>query len=69
MKNTYSIFSYGNEFICTQTATGITITNPLKNDEHIGDIDGISIPELDEHEDTVVGFMVEVQNWLETNYW
>jgi len=71
---TYSIWSYGNLFTCTQTTTGITITNDKKNsglaeDEHIGDMNGITLPTEDEHPDTVAGFEMEVFSWLEENYW
>ena len=66
---TYSIWSYGNLFTCTQTATGITITNDANNNEHIGDMDGITLPAENEHPDTVAGFEMEVFVWLEENYW
>jgi hypothetical protein len=70
----YTIWSYGNLFTCTQTPTGITITNNKENsglpeDEMVGEMVGITLPAEDEHEDTIVGFEMEVFNWLEENYW
>lgn len=64
---TYTIWSYGNLFTCTQTSTGITLTD--YKDELVAEIDNITLPAEDDHEDTLVGFEVEVQNWLEDNYW
>ena len=69
----YTIWSYGNLFTCTQTPTGITITNDknsgLPEDEIVGEMVGITLPAEDEHEDTIAGFEMEVFTWLEENYW
>jgi len=71
---TYTIWSYGNLFTGTQTDTGIEIINKkehsgLPDDEYIGEIAEITIPDENDHEDTVAGFELEVFTWLEENYW
>lgn len=70
MKNQKSVFEFGNEYICTQffcTDRNIEGVDVSLNDEHLGEIIGISIPDdIDDVEENTV-FDNEVINWIVDN--
>jgi hypothetical protein len=69
MKNQKSVFEFGDEFVCTQffdidlQASGVDIT---RNDEHLGSIIGLTIPDIEDVEENIE-FDKEVVLWIVDN--
>jgi hypothetical protein len=72
MKNTYSIFAFGDEYTCTEffdvdiQAGGIEIKNAF-TDEHIGSMIGECVPDIDADEEEIMAFEEKVIAWLVDN--
>ena len=69
--NEKGVWSFGHEFLVRSFTnvdpdeSGVEIRI---NNELVGQIEGIYIPDIDD-EETNICFDVEIQNWLEENYW
>jgi hypothetical protein len=69
-----NVFSFGNNFICRSYTdvdpdeTGIEISLDDNPPVFVGQIPGMSLPD-EEDEEECICFDVEIQNWLEENYW
>jgi hypothetical protein len=72
MKNTYAVFQMGNEYTCVQffdidTQTdGVDVYNAADN-KHIGEIWGVTIPEVDAELVETQMFEGIVTEWLNNN--
>lgn len=70
MKNTKSVFEFGNEYICTQfydvviNADGVEINR--NGGELLGSIIGLLIPDIEDEEENIK-FDNEVIEWLVDN--
>jgi len=69
MKNQKSVFEFGEEYVCTKffdvdsKTSGVNVS---LNEEHLGSILDISIPEIDDEEENIK-FDNEVINWIVDN--
>lgn len=69
MKNQKSVFEFGEEYVCTEffdvdsQTSGVNVS---LNEEHLGSILDISIPEIDDEEENIK-FDNEVINWIVDN--
>jgi hypothetical protein len=69
MKNQKSVFEFGNEFICTEffdvdtECGGVDVS---RDDEHLGSIWGLSIPDIEDEEENIK-FDNKVINWIVDN--
>lgn len=69
MKNQKSVFEFGEEYVCTEffdvdlQTSGVEVS---LNEEHLGSILDISIPEIDDEEENIK-FDNEVINWIVDN--
>lgn len=69
MNNQKSVFEFGNEYECTsfwcsdRNCGGVTVK---QNDEILGEIIGLTIPEIDNEEENIK-FVNEVINWIVDN--
>ena len=67
--NEKSVFEFGDEFVCTEffcadrNVGGVTVK---RNDEILGEIIGVSIPDIDDEEENIK-FDNEVINWIVDN--
>lgn len=69
MKNQKSVFTACDEFVCTQfydvdsNQSGVDIS---RDDVHLGEILGLSIPDIDDEEENI-NFDKKVIDWIEEN--
>jgi len=69
MNNQKAVFEFGNEYNCTEffcsdrNCSGIDVS---MNGNHLGEIIGISIPDIDDDEENIK-FDNEVINWVVDN--
>jgi hypothetical protein len=69
MKNQKSVFEFGDEFVCTEffdvdlNIGGVDIS---RDDEHLGSILGLSIPDIDNEEENIK-FDNQVIEWIVDN--
>ncbi len=69
MKNQKSVFEFGDEFVCTQffdvdlNVGGVDVS---RDDEHLGSILGLSIPDIDDEEENIK-FDNQVIEWIVDN--
>lgn len=69
MKNQKSVFEFGNEYQCTQffdIETGFNGVDVSLGGEHIGSIDSLEIPDIEDEEENIK-FDNEVINWIVDN--
>lgn len=67
MKNQKSVFEFGDEYVCTQAFdSDNNIIDVSLNDEHIGSIVGLTIPDIDDEEENIK-FDNEVIQWIVDN--
>lgn len=69
MKNQKSIFEFGNEYVCqsfTDVDPDVSGVEVYENDNLLGQIVGLSIPDI-EDEDANVQFDNEVVDWIVDN--
>lgn len=72
MKNTYAVFVGGDEYTCVQffdidTQTdGVDVYNAANN-KHLGEIWGVTIPEVDADVEDTQAFEATVTEWLKNN--
>ncbi len=70
MKNQKSVFEFGDEYVCTQFTnvdpdyTGVDIS---LNDNHIGQIVGLDIPDDIDDIESNIAFDTEVEDWIIEN--
>jgi hypothetical protein len=69
MHNQISVFEFGREFQCTDfydTDTNHGGIDVSENGNHLGEIVGLSVPDIDDEEETEK-FNAEVINWIVDN--
>ena len=69
MKNQKSVFELGNEYICqsfSDVDPDVSGVEVYENDERLGEIVGLSIPDI-EDEEANIRFDDEVVNWIVDN--
>tara|TARA_R110000868_G_C10774365_1_gene754973 strand:+ start:488 stop:703 length:216 start_codon:yes stop_codon:yes gene_type:complete len=69
MKNQKSVFEFGNEYVCqsfTDVDPDVSGVEVYENDERLGQIVGLSIPDI-EYEDANIRFDNEVVDWIVDN--
>ena len=69
MKNQISVFEFGNEYNCTEffdSSLNYGGVDVSRNGKHLGQIVGLSIPDIDDADETIK-FNNEVVNWIIDN--
>lgn len=62
MRNTITVFTGADELECTQYNGGVDVKD-ASNDEYLGFIENISIPDFEDEEE-IVKFNKEVEDWF-----
>ena len=71
MTNTYAVFHNGTEYTCsyffdTNEGDGVDVKN-AETQKHVGEMFGISIPDMDADEDETTRFELEIQAFIDEN--
>ena len=69
IKNEKSVFMFGNEYRCvgfTDVAPDVSGVEIFRNDESLGKIVGLNIPDIEDEEENIK-FDIEINAWLVEN--